>query len=130
MIRRPPSSTLFPYPTLFRSRPRPVERQCADFVHVGRNIGIIRPGVVWGQTAIPNDSLSPNGTGVGVGQSKVTATLLDERGSRTSGGRKRNPDPTPDRHISPDNQKRPEERPPGIASTPRMFACSLQPKST
>src|SRR2546422_6375922 len=27
MIRRPPRSTLFPYTTLFRSRPSPVEKQ-------------------------------------------------------------------------------------------------------
>src|SRR2546430_3083770 len=32
MIRRPPRSTLFPYTTLFRSRPRPSER-------LGRRLG-------------------------------------------------------------------------------------------
>src|SRR5947199_4145772 len=30
MIRRPPRSTLFPYTTLFRSRPRPPSRACSS----------------------------------------------------------------------------------------------------
>src|SRR3989442_11940166 len=41
MIRRPPRSTLFPYTTLFRSRPAEVSpdralrvRECGDFLHV------------------------------------------------------------------------------------------------
>src|SRR2546422_7029561 len=32
MIRRPPRSTLFPYPTLFRSRPDRLGQVLADFV--------------------------------------------------------------------------------------------------
>src|SRR6266567_8547024 len=43
MIRRPPRSTLFPYTTLFRSRPaRTVERRSARACPAG--LGPVRPG--------------------------------------------------------------------------------------
>src|SRR3712207_8484778 len=39
MIRRPPRSTLFPYTTLFRSRPRPVG-QVVDEVDQGQRVPV------------------------------------------------------------------------------------------
>src|SRR5471032_2675982 len=47
MIRRPPRSTLFPYTTLFRSRPRPCADRIemlgdGDFRHLGRLDDVVK----------------------------------------------------------------------------------------
>src|SRR3712207_9513073 len=49
MIRRPPRSTLFPYTTLFRSRPRPCTAELSEWS--GRSVGATRLGV--GSVQVP-----------------------------------------------------------------------------
>src|SRR3989441_9605576 len=49
MIRRPPRSTLFPYTTLFRSRPEAARRRCTrggveGALMIGKTIAELRPG--------------------------------------------------------------------------------------
>src|SRR3712207_7438980 len=39
MIRRPPRSTLFPYTTLFRSRPGGLDRHVTDHRHLAPRVG-------------------------------------------------------------------------------------------
>src|SRR5689334_24739913 len=46
MIRRPPRSTLFPYTTLFRSRPEAQGRSAGGAVAVARAAGISRAVVI------------------------------------------------------------------------------------
>src|SRR5256885_14270954 len=59
MIRRPPRSTLFPYTTLFRSRPRQVDRRTGrrrDAVAEGaRREGLLRGLVGWRAVAPATD---------------------------------------------------------------------------
>src|SRR5687767_15775600 len=44
MIRRPPRSTLFPYTTLFRSRPQVLHRLCAGRAGGRRHVGLFGAG--------------------------------------------------------------------------------------
>src|SRR5690242_21026322 len=70
MIRRPPSSTLFPYTTLFRSVLHEVRRQDVDVVLVHFHVGILlRHGA---------DAL------VAVGHGDGDAVRLGRRGDRKS----------------------------------------------
>src|SRR5438309_6088177 len=50
MIRRPPRSTLFPYTTLFRSRP---SRQYPHLREREANLSILRPCCLSGPAALP-----------------------------------------------------------------------------
>src|SRR3712207_7508033 len=78
MIRRPPRSTLFPYTTLFRSLGYPTAN-----LQVGRRAAVPAKGIYAGGFTMPNGTVEPCVTNVGVnptfgGQElRVEAHLLD-----------------------------------------------------
>src|SRR3712207_7587345 len=55
MIRRPPRSTLFPYTTLFRSRPRKAEERPGDGVDAGQPVGATGDLIVRARSALRGD---------------------------------------------------------------------------
>src|SRR5256886_9093412 len=75
MIRRPPRSTLFPYTTLFRSRPgRPViSSEVRDLI---RKMCRENPG--WGAPRIHGELLK---LGIDIGESSVSKYMVRDRKS-------------------------------------------------
>src|SRR2546430_3269541 len=79
MIRRPPRSTLFPYTTLFRSRPRQLQAELLDDVEASGQGGCDGKGLEYAIFAQYNRIRSEEHTSELQSQSNLVCRLLLEK---------------------------------------------------